>query len=69
MLNLGISLQVHYIPIYKQNYYKKKYSFKEQNFQESENFYNQEVSLPIYFDLSKRDVYNVCQSLKYLISN
>ena len=55
MIEQNINLQVHYIPIHLQNYYKKKYGFKKGDFEISEKFYKNEVSLPIYYSLKKKD--------------
>ena len=49
----GIILQVHYIPIHIQPYYKKLYNLKDNDFPNSMNFYNQQISLPIYPSLTK----------------
>ena len=51
-----INLQVHYIPINTQPYYRKKYGFKKNNFKNSLEFYSKEISMPIYFDLSYRQL-------------
>ena len=48
MKKMGILLQVHYIPIYSQPFYKKKFGFSSIDFPNSEKFYKAEVSLPIY---------------------
>ena len=48
MKDVGLNLQVHYIPIHLQPFYKNKYNFKKNDFPVSEKFYKQEVSLPIY---------------------
>jgi len=53
MKQAGINLQVHYIPIHLQPYYQKNYGFSIGDYPVSESFYNNEVSLPIYPDLSK----------------
>jgi len=47
----NISLQVHYIPVYLQPYYRKNFDYKKGNFRVAEKFYKQEISLPIYPDL------------------
>lgn len=52
----GINLQVHYIPIHLQEYYKKKFGFKVGDFPISENFYKNVVSLPIYYLLEKKNL-------------
>ena len=67
MFKLGISLQVHYIPIYKHPYYKNKYRINVKNFPVSENFYNQVISLPIYYSLSQEKINYVCKSLKSIL--
>ena len=51
----GINLQVHYIPIHAQPFYKKKYGFKYGEFPNAEKFYQNEVSLPIYPTLSSEE--------------
>ena len=62
-----INLQVHYIPVYKQSFLKK-FRFEDKNFPVSEKFYSQEVSLPIYYSLKKREqlivIQNIIQILK-----
>ena len=59
-----IFLQVHYIPIHLQNYYKKKYGFQKGDFKNAENFYEQEVSLPMYYSLKKNDQIKVINKIK-----
>ena len=60
----NINLQVHYIPLYRQPYYKKNYNFKNTDFPISEKFYYQEVSLPIYFKLKDKEVLFVIKEIK-----
>lgn len=55
MKELGINLQVHYIPVHLQPFYKKNFGFKMGDFPLAENFYRKEVSLPLYPRLSKND--------------
>ena len=47
-----INLQVHYIPVNTQPYYKKKFGFNKKNFTNALDFYQKEISLPIYYDLN-----------------
>lgn len=44
----GINLQVHYIPIHLQPYYRQKFGYKQGDFPVAERVYEQEVSLPLY---------------------
>jgi UDP-4-amino-4,6-dideoxy-N-acetyl-beta-L-altrosamine transaminase len=47
-----IRLQVHYIPVNSQPYYVKKFGLNKKKFINSFLFYRKEISLPIYYDLS-----------------
>ena len=64
MLKKGVKLQVHYTPIYRHTYYKKKFNIKNLNFPNTEQFYNQVISLPIYYNLSKKTQLYVINCLK-----
>jgi UDP-4-amino-4,6-dideoxy-N-acetyl-beta-L-altrosamine transaminase len=48
----GINTNLHYIPIYRHRYYKK-FNFKKSNFQNSEKYYQEAITLPLYCDLKK----------------
>lgn len=63
-----INLQVHYIPINTQPYYVRKYGFKKKDFQNSIKFYNQEISLPIYYDLSIKDLDYIKKIIKKIFN-
>lgn len=57
--NEGLNLQVHYYPVPLQPYYVKKYGFKEADFPVAVNFYNREISLPIYPELTNNDLQEI----------
>ena len=59
-----INLQVHYIPIHLQPFYRKNYGFRFGDFPVAEKFYEKEVSLPIYFSLKNNQVYKIIKFLK-----
>lgn len=63
----NINLQVHYMPIYNQPFYKKKFNFNKKNFLVAENFYEQEASLPIYYSLKKSEQLKVIISIKKIL--
>ena len=48
-----IYVQLHYIPIYRHPYYKKKFKFKLKDFKNSEDYYSRAISVPIYYSLAK----------------
>ena len=68
MKKAGINLQVHYIPIHLQPYYQKHYDFSLGDFPVSENYYRNEISLPIYPDLSLNEISLVVNNILRLIS-
>ena len=52
-----IFIQVHYVPVYKYNYYKKNFKINLNSLENSENFYKKQISLPLYFSMKKKDIY------------
>lgn len=50
--NNGVGVNIHYIPIYRQPYYSK-FNFKYDEFKNSEEYYRQAISIPIYPGLKK----------------
>ena len=66
MLKNGINLQVHYIPIHLQKYYKEKFNFPKNSLSEAEKFYLNAVSLPIYYSLDKRKVNKIIKKINLL---
>lgn len=65
----GINLQVHYKPTYKFKYYKKIKFIKSKSMKNSEKFYDQEVSLPIYYQLTKKIQLRVINLMKKFLKN
>jgi dTDP-4-amino-4,6-dideoxygalactose transaminase len=55
----GIGSQVHYIPVYRQPYYVKRYGLDPAAFPESERYYRGCLSLPFYPGLTDEDVERV----------
>ena len=62
-----INLQVHYIPIHLQPYYKKKFKFRKGDFPVAENFYEEQFSLPIYYSLKNKEVNYIIKQIKNLL--
>ncbi len=51
--------QVHYIPIILQPYYKNKFDIELTKFPNTRKFYEQEVSLPIYYSLKRNELLKI----------
>ena len=64
MKKSGINLQVHYIPVHLQPFYRKNYRFQKGDYPHSEKFYQNEVSLPIYPDLTIDEQVKVIENTK-----
>ena len=63
-LNIGVKLQVHYIPIHLQPFYKKNFKINRKELVNSEEFYKRAVSLPIYPSLKDKDLLKIIKQLK-----
>ena len=66
MRSAGIGIQLHYLPIHLQPYYRKL-GFKEGNFPNAENYSKTCFSIPLYEDLKKSDQKKVIQTLAKLL--
>jgi len=51
----GLGVQVHYIPIYLQPYYQQL-GFKKGLCRKAEDFYEREISIPLYAAMSREDI-------------
>ena len=68
MKESGINLQAHYIPVHMQPFYQKNYGFSTGDSPVSESFYRNEVSPPIYPDLSTHDQKKVIKKIEEYIN-
>lgn len=50
--NDRIGVNIHYIPVHTQPYYKEKFGFKEGDFPVAEQYYREVISIPIYNGLT-----------------
>lgn len=58
----GISVNVHYIPVHLQPYYRAM-GFMPGDFPEAERYYQEAISLPLFYGLSNHDQDRVVQAL------
>lgn len=68
MRKMGLGVQVHYIPVYLQPYYAKL-GFRRGCCPIAENYYDSEISLPIYPGLTKKDVLDVVKVVRKAASD
>jgi UDP-4-amino-4,6-dideoxy-N-acetyl-beta-L-altrosamine transaminase len=64
--DMGLNLQVHYIPVHTQPYYKDL-GFNDGDYPNAEIYYKKCISLPVYPDLTNRDLKEIVKRIKGLI--
>ena len=62
----NINLQVHYTPTYMFDIYKK-YISKKESFDNTEKYYNETFSLPLYIGLKKKNIIFIANKILSLI--
>ena len=67
MKNRGVTLNLHYIPVHLQPYYQKL-GFKEGDFPVSERYYEEALTLPIYYNLTDAQQDEIVGILKEVLS-
>lgn len=60
----GIGTQVHYIPVYRHSFFTKKSGDISQHFPETEAYYAQALSLPLFPSMTVEDVNRVVNAIK-----
>jgi UDP-4-amino-4,6-dideoxy-N-acetyl-beta-L-altrosamine transaminase len=62
----GIGVNVHYIPVHTQPYYKSL-GFNDGDFPNAEAYYSMSISLPMYPDLTIDQMEYICSTLKIIL--
>lgn len=62
----GIGVQIHYIPVHTQPYYRRL-GFKDGDFPEAEQYYAETISLPMFAALTDEDQDRVVETLKAVL--
>lgn len=60
----GIGVNVHYIPVHTQPYYREHFGFQAGAFPNAEHYYAGAISLPLYFSLTDDEQNQVVETLK-----
>ena len=70
---LGIGCSLHFIPIHKHEFYKKKFGYKDADYEVANKVFDESLSLPIYVDMTESEVKyviaNVLETMDYLKNN
>lgn len=59
-----IGVNVHYIPVHTQPYYRQRFGFAQGDFPAAEAYYAHAITLPLYFSLSEDEQDTVVATLK-----
>ena len=62
----GIGTQVHYLPVHRQPYYQRRYG--SLHLPGADAYYDKALSIPLYPDMSDRDIDRVIAALRDLVS-
>jgi len=65
LLQLGVGVNLHYIPIYRQPYYSR-FEFEYSNFPNAETYYQEAITLPLYPELSSEEIEYISKSFRSL---
>jgi len=63
---VGIGVNLHYIPVHLQPYYQK-IGFKKGDFPEAESYYQETVSIPVFFNLSNAEISYIVGCLQTIL--
>lgn len=66
MKEQGVVLNLHYIPVHRQPYYEKL-GFRQGDFPQSEKYYDEAFTLPLYYDLTNDEQDHIVESLRKLL--
>ena len=66
MTKRGVGASVHFIPLYRQPYYRDKYGWRLSEFPASEWVFGRTVSLPIYPSMTEEEISGVIEVVTYL---
>ena len=64
--NIGVN--VHYIPIHLQPYYRKRFGYYLGDFPKAENYYSRAITLPVFPKMSDKDIDDVVAAVKKVIN-
>ena len=69
LMKKGLGVQVHYIPLHLQPFYKKKFNYKKGDFPVAEKYYERAITLPLFPKMTNEDVGRVIKIVKKIINS
>lgn len=68
MAQAGIGTSVHYKPLHRMTYYKKKFNLKPEDYPNAERTWQGNVSLPLFPFMEEDDLDYICATIKKILS-
>jgi len=65
--NKGIGVQVHYIPVHFQPYYRERFGYKKGDYPKAEKYYERAVSLPLFPTIKYSEIKRVIKLVKDMV--
>jgi len=63
-IRLKMGVQVHYIPVYLQPYYRENFGYSKGDYPRADNYYRSTITVPLYFEMTENDIQYVIDILK-----
>lgn len=63
----GLNLQVHYIPVHTQPYYRETFGYRKGDYPKAEAYYDRCISLPLYPGLMDEDLSEIVGRIKDIV--
>jgi len=64
----GLGVQVHYLPLHLQPFYRKKFGYKKGDFPIAEKYYERAITLPLFPKMKNEEVNKVIKTVKKVIN-
>jgi dTDP-4-amino-4,6-dideoxygalactose transaminase len=63
----GIRAEVHFVPVHLQPYYQKRFGFTDGQFPMAEQYYEEALSLPLFAQMTPKDVTRVVDAVRAIL--
>lgn len=64
LIDNKIFAQIHYIPVHWHKYYRDNFGYKQSDFKNANEYYNSEVSIPMYHSLTQEEQAYVIETIR-----
>jgi len=64
----GLGVQVHYLPLHLQLFYRKKFGYKKGDFPIAEKYYQRAITLPLFPKMTDKEINKVIEVVKKVIN-